>query len=101
MGVNHNKEETLSMSSGTSLTPVLDPHALARELSGKHLIDGRLVPALSGKTFDVVNPARGQVIGQAAYGEAADVDAAVSAAVAAQKSWKERPAAERGKLIAE
>jgi aldehyde dehydrogenase (NAD+) len=89
------------MSSGTSLTPVLDPYALAWKLSGKHLIDGRLVPAASARTFDVVNPARGQVIGQAAYGEAADVDAAVSAAVAAQKVWKERPAAERGKLIAE
>ena len=40
--------------SGNQLQPVLDPHALARELSGKLLIDGALVPAASGKTFAIV-----------------------------------------------
>jgi acyl-CoA reductase-like NAD-dependent aldehyde dehydrogenase len=83
------------------VTPVLDPYALARELSAKHLINGELVPSVSGKTFDVVNPARGEVVGRAAYGEAADVAAAVAAAVEAQKAWKQRPAGERGKLVAE
>lgn len=86
--------------SGT-LTLNTDPFALAKELSGKHLINGALVAAVSGQTFDVVNPATGQVVAQAAKGDAADVDAAVAAAVAAQKEWKRRPARERGKLVAE
>lgn len=83
------------------LQPVLDPHALARDLSGKLLIGGALVPAALGRTFDVVNPATGAVVGQAAYGEAADVAAAVEAAASAQKDWAKIPARQRGKLVAE
>ena len=41
----------------------LDPRALARELSGFHLIDGQLVPASSGKTFEVRSPATRSVRG--------------------------------------
>lgn len=78
-----------------------DPFSLAKELSGFHLIDGELVGAASGKTFDVVNPATGAVIGQAADGDAQDVDRAVQSAAAAQKTWKEMPARERGKLLTE
>lgn len=87
--------------SASALQPVLDPYALARDLSAKHLIGGELVPAASGRTFDVVNPAKGEVIGQAAFGEAPDVDRAVQAALKAQKEWAKRPVRERGKLVAE
>lgn len=87
------------MSSRIDITT--DPFALAKALSGYHLIDGELVGATSGKTFDVVNPATGAVIGQAADGDAADVDRAVAAAVKAQKAWKKMPARERGKLVVE
>ncbi|GAB4166216.1 MAG: aldehyde dehydrogenase family protein [Thalassobaculales bacterium] len=83
------------------LEPVLDPYKLAAEMSGKVLIDGAFVPAISGRTFDVVNPAYRTVIGQGAFGEAGDVDAAVAAAVKAQKAWAARPARERGKLVHE
>ncbi|HYD31290.1 MAG TPA: aldehyde dehydrogenase family protein [Azospirillaceae bacterium] len=79
----------------------LDPKALARELSGKHFIGGAFRPAASGKTFAVVNPATGEEVAQAAFGEAADVDAAVKAAKAAQKEWAKMPARQRGKLVAE
>lgn len=79
----------------------LDPFALARALSGKHFIDGEFRPASGGKTFPVVNPATGETVAEAAFGEAADVDAAVAAAVTAQKAWAKRPARERGKLVAE
>lgn len=79
----------------------LDPFALARALSGKHFIDGDFQPASGGKTFPVVNPATGETVAEAAFGEAADVDAAVAAAVKAQKEWAKRPARERGKLVAE
>ncbi|GFZ97470.1 aldehyde dehydrogenase [Elstera cyanobacteriorum] len=82
------------------LAPVLDPKLLAKALSGKLLINGDLVPALSGKTFPVVNPATGEQIADAALGEAADVAKAAEAAQAAQKLWAARPARERGKLVA-
>jgi aldehyde dehydrogenase (NAD+) len=83
------------------LQPNQDPFALARELSGKLLSDGALVPARGGRTFANVNPATGAVIGDAAEGEAADVDAAVQAARRVQKAWAKVSARERGKLIAE
>lgn len=78
-----------------------DPHALALALSGKHLIDGQFDASTSGKTFDVIYPATLEVIGQAAYGEAADVDRAVEAAKKAQKGWAALPARERGRLVTE
>ena len=83
------------------LTPNLDPFALAHALSSRMLIDGALVPAISGKTFPVENPATGGVIAEAPFGAAADVDAAVQSAKKAQKGWAQRPARDRGKLVAE
>jgi aldehyde dehydrogenase (NAD+) len=44
------------------------------------LIGGEWVPALSGKTFDSVNPSTGEVVAQIAEGGSADIDRAVSAA---------------------
>jgi aldehyde dehydrogenase (NAD+) len=44
------------------------------------LIDGRLVPAADGGTFDNVNPATEEVIGVTADGTAADMDMAIRAA---------------------
>ncbi|MFH1803479.1 MAG: aldehyde dehydrogenase family protein [Pseudomonadota bacterium] len=84
-----------------SIRPVLDPFALVPELDSKHLINGELVAPISGKCFDVFNPSTGKVIGKAAEGDGRDVDLAVMAAKTAQKDWAERPARERGKLVAE
>lgn len=81
------------------VTETLDPRALAQALSGKHLIDGRFVPAASGETFEVIYPATLETIGRAAFGEAADVEAAVAAAKRAQKGWATLPARERGRLV--
>ena len=44
------------------------------------LIDGRRVPAASGRTFKSLNPATGQVIATIAEGGEADVELAVAAA---------------------
>ena len=49
---------------------------------GKLFINGEFVDALSGKTFDTINPATGEVIVPIAEGDAADVDRAVKAAAA-------------------
>lgn len=75
--------------------------AMASEMSNKILVDGQFRAAVSGETFDVVNPANQQVIGQAAAGTAADVDLAVAAAKAAQKGWAKLSARSRGKKLIE
>jgi aldehyde dehydrogenase (NAD+) len=44
------------------------------------LIDGKWVDAASGKTFESINPATGEVLAAVAEGEAEDIDRAVKAA---------------------
>jgi phenylacetaldehyde dehydrogenase len=54
----------------------------------KLLIDGKWVDAKSGKTFDVIDPATGEVITKVAAGDAADVELSVAAARrASNASW--------------
>ena len=76
-----------------------DPFILARDLSGKHFYAGEMRASLSGKVFPVINPATGEQVAEAAFGEAADVEAAVQGAYAAQKAWKKVNARDRGKLV--
>ena len=83
----------------TPEAPSNDPFALATALSGVHFIGGKFVPALSGRTFAVVNPATGIEVARAAEGDAADVDAAVRDADRAQKAWARVPARKRGALV--
>jgi phenylacetaldehyde dehydrogenase len=72
---------------------------LAKDL--KLLIDGKWVPAKSGKTFDVEDPATEEIIARAPLGEKADVDAAVAAARRAFEigPWSRMSPAERSRLI--
>lgn len=76
-----------------------NPRELAKALSGVHWIGGQLTPAQSGQTFSVVFPATAEIVAQAADGDAADVDRAVSAALAAAPAWKRTAARERGRLV--
>src|SRR5438132_12408618 len=46
----------------------------------KMLIDGKWVEAASGKKFETVNPATGQVLARLAEGDMEDIDRAVRAA---------------------
>ena len=85
----------------TPEAPTLDQQALATALSGKHFIGGQFVPARSGATFPVVNPATGEEVAQAARGDESDVDAAVMEASRAQKEWAKTPARKRGALVAQ
>lgn len=68
---------------------------------GEHqlLINGQWRPAASGKTFDVYNPANGEVIARVAEGDAADVDLAVTAARAAFPKWAALPPAARSQIL--
>ncbi|HEV2157617.1 aldehyde dehydrogenase family protein [Bradyrhizobium sp.] len=64
------------------------------------LIDGRRVPAGSGRTFKSLNPATGQVIATIAEGGEADVELAVAAARRAfEGPWRTIRASERGQIL--
>lgn len=65
------------------------------------LINGQWVPAASGRTFEVHNPADGQVIASVAEGDQEDINKAVAAARQAFESgpWPAMTASERGKLL--
>src|SRR5215470_17763291 len=63
-------------------------------------IDGKFVPAESGKTFTSTNPANGEVVCEVAEGDKADIDKAVAAARACYENvWSQIPVAERGRLL--
>jgi phenylacetaldehyde dehydrogenase len=65
------------------------------------LIDGRFVPAASGKTFPVYNPATGEVVAHVPEAEQEDVDRAVLAARHAfdEGPWRKMTTSQRGQLI--
>ncbi|MGY0574566.1 aldehyde dehydrogenase family protein [Bradyrhizobium sp. RDM12] len=64
------------------------------------LIDGRRVPASSGRTFKSLNPATGRVIATIAEGNEADVEHAVAAARRAfEGAWRTMRASERGQIL--
>ena len=68
---------------------------------GKLFIGGEWVDAASGKTFDTINPATGEVLTQVAEGDREDVDRAVAAARRAfdEGKWSGMDARKRGKLL--
>ena len=65
------------------------------------LIGGKWVDAKNGKTFDVENPATGDIVAQVADGKKEDIDQAVKAARKAFETgpWKDMSASERGKIV--
>jgi len=64
------------------------------------LIDGQRVGALSGRTFETINPATGEVLAKVAEAGVEDIDAAVRSARAAfEGPWKHMRASERGQLM--
>ncbi len=64
------------------------------------LIDGQQVEPLSGRYFDVLNPATGEIIAVVAEADAADIDRAViSARKAFEGPWGRMRAADRGLIL--
>lgn len=59
----------------------------ASRTSFKNVIDGELVDAADGATYDVVDPAAGEVYAEAPRSGAADLDRAYGAADAAFEGW--------------
>ena len=62
-------------------------------------IQGEWVEALSGGTFDVTNPATGEVIGTMPDGGAADAEAAIAAADLAFGSWSKTTPYQRADIL--
>ncbi|MFD1797683.1 NAD-dependent succinate-semialdehyde dehydrogenase [Paracoccus aurantiacus] len=62
-------------------------------------VAGEWIDADDGKTFEVTNPARGDVIAKVADLSRAEVGRAIDAAAAAMKDWAARPAKERAQIM--
>ncbi|MGQ0549658.1 MAG: aldehyde dehydrogenase family protein [Armatimonadota bacterium] len=64
-------------------------------------IGGKEVPAASGETFEVTNPATGDIVAHVARGGPEDVDRAAKAAAAAFESspWARMSATDRGRVL--
>src|SRR5689334_23335498 len=86
------------MATATALNPKYAPPKVADQ---KMLIGGKWVDSASGKTFETLNPATGEVICRVAEGDKADIDLAVKAARKAFESgpWSKMNASERGRLM--
>src|SRR6266853_53829 len=64
-----------------------------------HMIDGKIVPSISGQTFETKSPVDGTVLASVARGNAEDIDRAATAAALAFKAWRDMPATMRKKLL--
>ncbi|OAQ78099.1 succinate-semialdehyde dehydrogenase NADP+ [Purpureocillium lilacinum] len=65
----------------------------------KAYINGEWVSSMSGKTFDVSNPATGQIIGTAPECGTDDLDAAVNAASKSFHTWRAYSGRQRGRIL--
>jgi acyl-CoA reductase-like NAD-dependent aldehyde dehydrogenase len=65
------------------------------------IIEGERVGAASGQTYQVTNPATGEVVEEVPSGGAEDVDRAARAAQKAQRDWARRAPAERARILHE
>jgi gamma-glutamyl-gamma-aminobutyraldehyde dehydrogenase len=68
---------------------------------GRAFINGEYVPAKSGKTFDKISSMDGSVAGKVADCDAADINAAVTAARTAFEDgrWRDKPATEKKRIL--
>jgi len=89
------------MITASSTTPILPRVAKFLEEPRLMLIDGNWVPAASGATREVFNPATGGVLVRVVEGESHDVDRAVAAARTAfdKEVWTGLGAETRGRIL--
>lgn len=66
-----------------------------------HLVGGTWQHAHSGKTFDVVEPATGELLAKVPDGGAEDLDLAVRVGLEAQATWAATPIVERAAVLRE
>lgn len=68
-------------------------------LCEKAFVNGAWVDAADGKTFDVTNPARGDVIAKVADLSRAEIAAAIEGAEAARHDWAKRTGKDRANVL--
>jgi gamma-glutamyl-gamma-aminobutyraldehyde dehydrogenase len=75
--------------------------AASMAIPSKAVIDGKIVPALSGKTFENISPRNGKIINTVAECESADIDAAVASARAAFEDgrWRKKHYNEKKRIL--
>jgi aldehyde dehydrogenase len=76
-------------------TPLKAPFAARYD----NFIGGRFVAPRSGRYFQNVSPVTGQVVGEIARSDAADIELALDAAHAAADAWGRTPVAERALIL--
>lgn len=62
-------------------------------------IGGRYVPSRGGKTFEVINPANGELLANVHSANSDDLDAAVESAQAGQEVWAALTTVERSRIL--
>jgi betaine-aldehyde dehydrogenase len=65
----------------------------------KLYIGGRYHDAVSGETFDTINPATGELLATVQHAGADDVDQAVASAREGFETWRQMSGAERGRIL--
>jgi aldehyde dehydrogenase (NAD+) len=81
----------------TAETHTIDVAGLLTD--GTHLIGGDWVPARSGETITVINPANGEALATVPRGGVDDVQDAVTAAADAFPAWRDTSPSVRGQLL--
>jgi betaine-aldehyde dehydrogenase len=65
----------------------------------RNLVDGKTAAALGGASYDITNPATGEVYAQAPMSGPEDVDQAMTAAARAFETWRDTTPAERQLML--
>ena len=64
-----------------------------------HYIDGKIIPGAAARSQDIVDPARGEMIGCVRLAAREDVEAAVAAAARAFPGWAATPPLRRSRIL--
>src|SRR2546425_9600790 len=90
----------------SNLTDIANPITLSKNQNQARgwrmatmIIEGDRAKAASGKTYEVRNPATGEIVDEVPAGGAADVDKAAQAASKAFATWSKLPANQRRELL--
>ena len=91
--------EADSESARAMLTAFVDGRLAQSGRAAKAAVDGSPSSPAPGERFASINPATGEILGQFTVSGAAQVNAAVAAAVHAQTIWAAMTGAERGRVL--
>ena len=91
--------EADSESARAMLTAFVDGRLSQSGRAAKSDVDASASSPAPGQRFASINPATGEILGQFTVAGAAQVNAAVAAAVQAQTVWAAMTAAERGRIL--